>query len=151
MTIDGDLLRRLLKVRDLLADDVEQAPELAALARLAHLSPHHLLRAFRSAFGETPHTFLTRQRIERAKSALRVGRTVTEVCFEVGFSSVGSFSALFRRHVGVPPIAYQRSIRLLAPAPGLVAPLTIPFCFLAAFAPSISQIAILEKQLPFRP
>jgi len=151
MTIDSDLLRRLLKVRDRLADDVEHAPDLAALGRLAELSPHHLLRVFRSSLGETPHEFLTRQRIDRAKSALRAGRTVTEVCFEVGFSSVGSFSALFRRQVGVPPSQYQRGIRLVAPAPGLVAPVTVPFCFLEAFAPSISQIAILEKQLPFRP
>ena len=149
--MDGDLLRRLCRARDRLRDDPQEAPELRALARVAGVSGFHFLRRFRQAFGETPHEYLTRVRIEQAKAALRSGRTVTEVCFHVGFSSLGSFSTLFRREVGVSPSVYQRSVRVVAPSPGLIASVVVPFCFLQAFAPSASKIAILEKPLPFRP
>jgi AraC-like DNA-binding protein len=145
-----DLFRRLCRARDWMCD-VEESPDLRALARIAGISPHHLLRVFRQGFGETPHEYLTRVRIERAKHALRKGSTVTETCFDVGFSSVGSFSALFRRQVGVAPSEYQRSLRRIAPSADLLAPAMIPFCFAMAFAPSASKIAILEKPLPFRP
>jgi AraC-like DNA-binding protein len=151
MALDGDLYRRLCVARERLADQFDDAPALPALGRLAGVSPHHLLRMFRRAFGETPHQYLTRRRIARAKDALAAGRSVTEVCFDLGFSSLGSFSALFRRVVGVAPSAYQRRLRTIAPTPGLVAAAGVPFCFLQAYTPLASQIAILEKQLPFRP
>jgi AraC-like DNA-binding protein len=150
-TIDRDVFRRLCRARDLLCDGVDDAPDLRALARAAGMSPYHLLRVFRRGFGETPHELLTRVRVERAKAALRAGRSVTETCLDVGFSSLGSFSALFRRRVGVSPSAYQRSLRSLAPSAELIAPVLIPFCFLEAFAPASARIAILEKPLPFRP
>jgi AraC-like DNA-binding protein len=151
MVVDGDLFRRLCIARERLDDQMEDGPDLRQLARVAGISPHHLLRVFRRAFGETPHQYLTRQRIERAKAALRAGRSVTETCFDVGFSSLGSFSTRFRQLVGVPPIAYQRSIRTIAPSPGLAGAVLVPFCFLDWFAPVGSKIAILEKPLPFRP
>ena len=151
MAVDGDLFRRLCVARERLGDQFEDGPDLRELGRLAGISPHHLLRVFRRVFGETPHQYLTRRRIEHAKAALRAGRTVTDTCFDVGFSSLGSFSTRFRRLVGVAPIAYQRSIRTLAPSPGLAAAVVVPFCFLQWFAPVSTKIAILEKPLPFRP
>jgi AraC-like DNA-binding protein len=150
VVIDDDLHRRLCRARDLLCDDGE-GPNLRRLARAAGISPHHFLRVFRARFGETPHAYLTRVRIDRAKAGLRSGKSVTEACFDVGFSSLGSFSALFRRHVGVAPSEYRRSIRLVAPSADLVPRIMIPFCFLDAFAPPSAKIAILEKPLPFRP
>lgn len=126
-------------------------PDLRALARIAGVSPYHMLRVFRRAFGETPHHCLTRMRIDRAKAALRAGKSVTETCFDVGFSSMGSFSALFHRLVGVAPSEYRRRIRLVSPSPGLVASVVVPFCFVQAFSPIADEIAILEKPLPFRP
>jgi AraC-like DNA-binding protein len=151
VAIDGDLFRRLSLARARLCDAGEEPPDLAVLAGIADLSPHHFLRAFRRAFGETPHEYLTRVRIDRAKAALRAGHSVTDACFDVGFSSLGSFSTLFRRRVGVPPSEYQRRLRVLAPVSELVPAVLIPFCFLQVFAPVATSIAILEKPLPFRP
>lgn len=151
MSTDADLFRRLSRARDRLSDAADDAPDLACLAYVAELSPHHFLRVFRRTFGETPHEYLTRLRIDRAKGALRRGRSVTDVCLDVGFSSLGSFSSLFKRQVGVAPSEYQRRLRVVAPVPELVSAVTIPFCFLEAFAPLASSIAILEKPLPFRP
>jgi AraC-like DNA-binding protein len=151
MVVDGDLFRRLCIARERLADQLEDGPDLRELGRVAGVSPHHLLRVFRRAFGETPHQYLTRRRIEQAKAALRAGRSVTDTCFDVGFSSLGSFSARFRRLVGVAPIAYQRGIRTVAPSAGLAAAVVVPFCYLQGFTPVSGKIAILEKPLPFRP
>jgi AraC-like DNA-binding protein len=151
VTIDGDLYRRLCRARTRLLDDLEDPPDLRELARVAGLSPYHLLRVFRERFGETPQACLTRRRIERAKAALRAGQSVTDACLDVGFSSVGSFSALFRRMVGVSPSEYQRTLRAVSQCPEVVAPVLVPFCFLIAFAPSSAKIAILEKPLSFRP
>lgn len=151
VAIDSDLFQRLCRARDHLTASGEKPPTLRRLARLAGISPHHLLRVFRGAFGETPHAFMTSVRLARAKAALRAGRSVTETCFDVGFVSLGSFSAKFRRAVGVSPSEYRRQVRAAAPSPELTEALTVPFCFLQAFAPAASRIATMEKPLPFRP
>lgn len=150
-SIRGELFRRLCRVRDVLRDDLASAHDLSALGRAAGISRHHLLRVFRQAFDETPHAYLTRLRLERAKAYLRAGRSVTQTCFDVGFASLGSFSSLFRRHVRVAPIEYQRRLRTAVAAPGLVATVAVPFCFAEAFVPEAAQIATLEKPLRFRP
>lgn len=81
-----------------------ESVSIADAARAACLSRYHFFRAFRAAFQVTPHQFLTTQRLERARLLLRGGKhTVTAVCLESGFQSVGSFSSLFRRHFGVSP------------------------------------------------
>jgi AraC-like DNA-binding protein len=93
--------------------------DLEALARRAGYSRFHFLRAFRDAFGETPRAYLTRRRIERAKTLLRSANlTVTEVCFLVGFSSLGSFSARFSELVGRSPSEYrEEAVRRGGPPP----------------------------------
>src|SRR5262249_61043587 len=97
-------LRKLCQVRDLIRDCLEEDLTLADLSQEADLSAWHFLRAFRESFGETPHAFLTRMRLERAKELLTVtSRPVTEICFDVGFTSLGSFSTLFRRRGGPSP------------------------------------------------
>jgi AraC-like DNA-binding protein len=151
VSLSPSLIRRLTQARDRIADDFDTAPGLRELARIAGLSPHHMLRAFRRRFGETPHDLLTRRRLEAAKAALRAGRSVTEACFDVGYSSLGSFSASFRRRVGVSPSHYQRALRVAVPSAELAHAVAIPFCFAQAFAPRASAIAISEKPLPFRP
>ena len=86
------------------ADDLD----IATLARIALMSPSHFIRRFRAVFGETPHRYLQRRRIERAMTLLRDhDRSVTEVCFEVGCSSLGTFSTRFTELVGVPPTVYR--------------------------------------------
>ena len=102
------------------------------VAAQANLSPYHFLRVYKQAYGETPHEFLTRLRIERAKRLLSRGsHNVTEACFEVGFSSLGSFSALFAHRVGLSPSEYRRYARSTISVPNSVRPLFVPSCFLA--------------------
>jgi len=151
VTVDGDLFRRLCRARDRLHDEAVEPPQLRELARFAGLSPFHLLRVFRECFGETPHGYVSRLRIERAKQLLRAGHSVTAACLEVGFSGLGSFSSRFKSQVGVSPSSYARSMRAWAQCPDALASVLVPFCFLEAYAPSLSQIAILEKPSPFRP
>ena len=92
----------------------------------ANLSPYHFLRVHKLAYGETPHEFLTRLRIDRAKTLLARGsHNVTEACFEVGFSSLGSFSTLFNQRVGLSPSEYRRYVRSSVAVPRTVRPLFV--------------------------
>jgi AraC-like DNA-binding protein len=127
------LYRRLLFARDLLHARYSERLSLRELAAAAQLSEFHFLRSYREAFGETPHRSFTRLRLEHAKRALARGAAVTEVCFEVGYSSLGSFSTLFARETGRSPRAWQREVRSLVAVPAEVPRLYIPGCFLAFF------------------
>ena len=132
-------LRKLCQVRDRMRDCLEEELTLDDLCMEADLSIWHFLRAFRGAFGETPHAFLTRMRIERAKDLLTVSsRPVTEICFDVGFTSLGSFSTLFRRQVGLSPAEFRRRVRSMVAVPGRHPWAFVPFCFGQHFGPSKS-------------
>jgi AraC-like DNA-binding protein len=103
-------LERLRRVRDRIDREYAQPLDVEALARGAHMSAGHLSRQFRAAFGESPYSYLMTRRIERAMALLRRGDlSVTEVCFAVGCSSLGTFSTRFTELVGVPPSAYRRN------------------------------------------
>jgi AraC-like DNA-binding protein len=102
-------LARLRRVRDRIDREYAQPLDVAALARGAHMSAGHLSREFRLAYGESPYAYLMTRRIERAMALLRRGDlSVTEVCFAVGCSSLGTFSSRFTELVGVPPSIYRR-------------------------------------------
>jgi len=102
---DLSLLRR---VRDRIDREYAQPLDVEALARDAHMSAGHLSRQFKLAYGESPYSYLMTRRIERAMALLRRGDlSVTEVCFEVGCSSLGTFSTRFTELVGMPPSAYR--------------------------------------------
>jgi AraC-like DNA-binding protein len=99
----------LRRVRDRIDREYAQPLDVEALARGAHMSAGHLSRQFRLAYGESPYSYLMTRRIERAMALLRRGDlSVTEVCFAVGCSSLGTFSTRFTELVGVPPSTYQR-------------------------------------------
>jgi AraC-like DNA-binding protein len=99
----------LRRVRDRIDREYAQPLDVEALARGAHMSAGHLSREFRRAYGESPYSYLMTRRIERAMALLRRGDlSVTEVCFAVGCSSLGTFSTRFTELVGVPPSIYQR-------------------------------------------
>jgi transcriptional regulator GlxA family with amidase domain len=101
--------RRMLRVRDAMDASFVQPLDLAALARIAHVSERHLIRTFRATFGETPHRYLQRRRVERAMYLLReTDRSVTDICLAVGFSSLGTFSRTFAGIVGESPTAHRR-------------------------------------------
>jgi transcriptional regulator GlxA family with amidase domain len=116
--------RRLLRARDAMDRTYAEPLDIATLARIAHVSPAHFIRTFRATFGETPHRYLQRRRVERAMFLLRAtDRSVTEVCFDVGFTSLGTFSRTFRDIVGEPPSRYRTR--------GDIGP--VPTCFAMAW------------------
>ena len=116
-------LARLRRVRDRIDREYAQPLDVEALARDAHMSAGHFSRQFRQAYGESPYGYLMTRRIERAMALLRRGDlSVTEVCFEVGCSSLGSFSSRFTDLVGMSPSAYRRqAARATAGIPSCVA------------------------------
>ena len=117
------LLPALRRARDLIDRDYALPLDLEAMSREAGYSRFHFARAFATAYGETPHSYLTRRRIERAKTLLRTANlSVTEICLLVGFGSLGSFSSRFRDLVGQSPTEYR------AAAVGLGGPPPIPGC-----------------------
>jgi AraC-like DNA-binding protein len=103
-----DRNRRMLRARDAMDRAFAEPLDVPSLARVAHLSPAHFSRQFRATFGETPHRYLQRRRIERAMELLReTDRPVTEVCLDVAFTSLGTFSRTFGRIVGESPSRYR--------------------------------------------
>jgi len=125
----GATLTRLLRARDLLHADAERGPTLDELAGAAGLSRAHLARQFAQTFGVPPHQYLVQLRLDRAKRALASGESVTDVCYQVGFESLGTFSASFRRRTGMSPREWQRAARPFVQSRG-VPVLYIPGCFL---------------------
>jgi AraC-like DNA-binding protein len=114
--LEHDMFRRLCRARELLRDRAEPL----SVEQVAHevaISPFHFIRRFQDVFGTTPNQFRTAERIERAKRLLARGASVTETCCAVGFTSLGSFSALFKQRVGVTPSVYQREVRVLVAVP----------------------------------
>ena len=117
--------RHLLRARDAMDRDYSKPLDVPALARIAHVSESHFIRTFGATFGETPHRYLQRRRVERAMFLLReTDRSVTEICFDVGFASLGTFSRTFSEIVGEPPTTYRwRAADLRA----------VPACFMKAW------------------
>jgi len=121
--------RHLLRAKDLIDARYREPLDVPALAAAAHMSPAHFSRAFRTAFGETPHQYLLTRRLERAAALLRsTDRGVAEICFLVGLRSVGSFTTSFGRAYGRTPTAYR------AAYPPAADYARIPTCMLAAYA-----------------
>ena len=117
----------MLRARDAMDRSYAEPLDVPTLARIACVSEAHFIRTFRATFGETPHRYLQRRRIERAMwLLLETDRSVTDICMDVGFSSLGTFSRTFRDIVGVSPVAYRRGS---APVRGAV-----PTCFTMAWA-----------------
>jgi AraC-like DNA-binding protein len=125
VSVDLDELRRLRRARDRMDREYAQPLDVAALASTALMSQAHFSRRFREVYAETPYSYLMTRRIERAKTLLRRGDlSVTEVCFAVGWSSLGSFCARFTELVGEAPSAYRgRShdgLRVVPPCEAMV-------------------------------
>ena len=121
--------RHLLRARDLADARYAEPLDVQDLARAARLSSAHFSRAFRRAFGESPHGYLLTRRLERAASLLRnTDRTVADVCFSVGLASVGSFTSSFKRAFGVTPTAYRATF------PPAAARAIVPSCVVRAYA-----------------
>jgi AraC-like DNA-binding protein len=133
--LHDETFRRLCRARDRLAAEYQTKVSLEQAAREACLSPFHFHRLFTSAFGETPHEFITHRRLDHAKRLLAAGNmSVTEVCFEIGYSSLGTFSQKFHALAGRSPSEYQREVKRVF---GFRAPwhiVFLPACYLSNFA-----------------
>jgi len=124
-----DAFRGLCRARELLHDVPERPWTVEEVAREAGISPFHFIRQFETVFGRTPHQFRIESRLARARRLLAAGRhSVTEVCVEVGFSSLGSFSDLFTRRVGETPSGYRRRARAMVSVPGKLPRALFPGC-----------------------
>src|SRR6266567_2795717 len=98
----------MLRARDAMDRSYAQPLDISALARIAYVSEAHFIRTFRATFGETPHRYLQRRRVERSLFLLReTDRSVSDICFDVGFSSLGTFSRTFREIIGETPSHYR--------------------------------------------
>ncbi|MEV7106183.1 AraC family transcriptional regulator [Streptomyces atroolivaceus] len=114
----------MLRARDAMDRAYAQPLDVPALARIAHVSPAHFARTFRATFGETPHRYLQRRRVERAMFLLReTDRSVTDICYEVGFGSTGTFSRTFSGIVGRSPRTYRKETTAV----------DVPTCFTKAW------------------
>ena len=143
MALKPDALTRLCRARDLLRESAEPTT-IADIARQVDMSPWHFIRLFEAVFGATPNQFRMRSRLDHARQLLtRRDHSVTEVCMEVGFSSLGSFSDLFTRRVGLSPSAYRRQVRSIFLMPGASPRLWIPGCF--SLMAGAAGVAIFEK------
>ncbi len=130
--------RHLLRAKDVADARYPERLDVPTLARAAHLSPAHFSRQFRRTFGDTPHRYLHMRRLERAAALLRnTDRSVADICFTVGLSSVGSFTTAFTRMFGLSPTAYR------AAHPPASTRVRVPTCFVLAF--TRPQTAVSEK------
>ncbi|HMG39806.1 MAG TPA: AraC family transcriptional regulator [Acidimicrobiales bacterium] len=128
--------RWMLRARDAIDRDYARPLAIPTLARIALVSEAHFIRTFRATFGETPHRYLQRRRVERAMALLRnTDHSVTEICFAVGFSSLGTFSRTFRDIVGLSPSGFRQQ----APKP-----YPVPTCFTMSWArpSSFGEVAV---------
>ena len=117
--------RRMLRARDAMDRTFAKPLCILRLARIAEVSQAHFIRTFRATFGETPHRYLQRRRVERAMFLLRsTDRSVTDICFDVGFNSLGTFSRTFQAIVAESPTAFRQRGRMPA----------VPTCFMMAWA-----------------
>jgi AraC-like DNA-binding protein len=132
-----DLNRRLLRARDAMDRAYAEPLDVRAVAAVAHISAAHYSRSFRAVFGETPHRYLQRRRVERSMFLLRETEgSVTDICFDVGFSSLGTFSRTFREIVGETPSGYRRGH----------GPIVAPHCVqLAAMRPRVAARMAMQS------
>jgi AraC-like DNA-binding protein len=132
-----DFNRRLLRARDAMDRAYADPLDVRTVAAVAHVSEAHFIRSFRAVFGETPHRYLQRRRVERSMFLLReTDRSVTDICFDIGFTSLGTFSRTFRGIVGETPSDYRKGN----------GPIVAPHCVqLAAMRPRLTAGEIQQR------
>ena len=132
-----DFNRRLLRARDAMDRAYAEPLDVRAVAAVAHVSEAHFIRTFRAVFGETPHRYLQRRRVERSMFLLReTDRSVTDICLDIGFTSLGTFSRTFREIVGETPSDYRKGN----------GPIIAPHCVqLAAMRPRLTAGEITQR------
>jgi AraC-like DNA-binding protein len=139
---DPDLLRRLLRAKDRMDAASHEEWPVARLAEVSHVSEAHFARSFKEAFGVPPHRYLLTRRIERAATLLRDSDLpVTDIAFQTGWKSLGTFGRIFRDIIGATPSAIRLRARAEGGAPG-----SVPACILGAAHRPDLRISVLEKR-----
>lgn len=138
-SVDEDVYRRLWRARRFIDACYDRPLDLECISSEACFSRYHFIRLFKQAFHRTPHQYLVEKRIERAKELLASSRlSVTDVCFEVGFQSLGSFSTLFQKRTGSSPLIYRNLLSACEKASKTCSP-WVPFCFEMMYGARQSQ------------
>ena len=133
MNLTTDIYQRIAAAKVYIDDNYHESIDLEQISQQAFLSPFHFHRIFRKVYRQTPHQYVTRKRIEKAKDLLTENKPVTEVCNEVGFESIGSFSTLFKKEIGFAP-TYFRNMAWLKKQEALKQPKKfIPHCFIEGY------------------
>src|SRR5262245_54067137 len=128
-----DIYQRIVSAKIFIDENFSESIDLEQISRRAYLSPFHFHRIFRQVYRHTPHQYLTRKRIDRAKTLLADNKPVTEVCNEVGFESLGSFSTLFKKEIGFAPTYYRNMAWLKKQEQKVQPKKAIPHCYLEGF------------------
>lgn len=129
MLLTNTTFQSLCRARKLLSEYAEHQLSVKNIAENVAISPFHFIRQFEAMFGMTPHQYRIQTRLDHAKVLLAKGDlSVTEVCMEIGFSSLGSFSDLFNRRIGESPVAYRRKARSMVQVPGNYPQVLFPGC-----------------------
>ena len=145
--IHPELLSRLCHALDLLRDWDDEPLSIVAVARASGLTRFHFIRLFKAMFGETPHQYRSRSQIEKARHLLILtDLSITDICMAVGFSSLGSFSALFSRRVGMSPSEFQRRYRTTLPQERQLPASLFPGCL--SLMAGISEKEQLSRRQP---
>lgn len=138
--IDHELFVRLSRSRDFLADSSDRQVRLTDAAATACISKYHYIRLFHQAFGQTPHEFLVRRRMDRARHLLATSDlSVSEVCLEVGYESLGTFSSRFRQLAGCAPTEFRKMVRPSFAVRWAGAHVYVPACFLQFYFPQFRR------------
>lgn len=132
--------KRLSAGRDYIADNYHAPLSLSEIAKHSYMSPYHFLRVFKHTYGETPNEFLIRLRVEQAKKMLITENfSVSEICEQVGYTSLGSFSSLFLKHVGAAPTLYRRKLWAMSAEPYRFPSQAIPACYAYNFLGKLAK------------
>jgi len=133
-------LKKLNASRDYIADNYQAPLSLSEIAQYSYMSPYHFLRVFKDTYGETPNEFLIRLRVEQAKKMLITeGFRVSDVCEKVGYTSLGSFSSLFQKHVGMAPTLYRRKLWTLSSEAFRFPSQAVPACYAYHFLGKLAK------------
>ena len=133
MKLTSDIYQRLVTAKVYIDENYHEPLDLDSISQQAYLSRFHFHRLFRQVYQHTPHQYLIRKRIDRAKYLLAENKTVSEVCNEVGFESIGSFSTLFKREIGFAPTYFRNMAWLKKQAEREQPRKAIPSCFISGF------------------
>ncbi|MFL5774096.1 MAG: helix-turn-helix domain-containing protein [Flavisolibacter sp.] len=133
MSLDTEIYSRLIAAKAFMDEHYSESISLEQISKKAFLSRFHFHRLFSQVYRKTPHQYLTRRRMEKAKDLLEENKTVTDVCNEVGFESLGSFSVLFKKEIGFAP-QYYRNMAWLKKQKSLEQPRKmVPHCFIESY------------------